>query len=147
MSLHRYLEQGSKNRRDHVAVEEPGGGKITYGELVDLTDRLRDRLLAMGVKKGDRVGIYMKKSVDAVASIFGILKSGAAHVPVDPTAPASRNAYIHNNCAVKVAIVEKRLEPAYREELAKLGTVPPLLVIDGTGGGAPLRARLDEEEA
>lgn len=145
MSLHRYLAQGAQNRLDHTAIEEPGGPKITYRDLVDLTDRLRDRLVAMGVKKGDRVGIYMKKSIDSVASIFGILKSGAAHVPVDPTAPASRNAYIHNNCAVKVVVVEKSLEPAYRQELAKLGEVPPMLVIDGTGGGLPLRARLEAE--
>jgi amino acid adenylation domain-containing protein len=143
MSLHRYLDQGAQGRLDHTAIEEPGGGKINYRDLVDLTDRLRDRLVTMGVKKGDRVGIYMKKSIDAVASIFGILKTGAAHVPVDPTAPPSRNAYIHNNCAVKAVVVEKKLEPAYREELAKLGEVPPMIVIDGTGGGKSLRAALE----
>lgn len=147
MGLHKYLEQGSQGRLDHSAVEEPGGAKINYRELVELSDRLRDRLVALGVKKGDRVGLFMKKSIDAVATMFGILKTGAAHVPVDPTAPASRNAYIHNNCAVKAVIVEKRLEANYREELAKLGEVPPMLVIDGTGGGAALKARLDEEDA
>ncbi len=42
----------------------------------------------MGVRPGDRVGIYLRKSIDAVAAIYGILKAGAAYVPVDPGAPA-----------------------------------------------------------
>ncbi len=145
-SLHGYLEQGARDRLDQVAVEEPGGARITYRDLVDLSDRLRDRLAAIGIQKGDRVGICMKKSIDAVASIFGILKIGAAHVPLDPTAPASRNAYIHDNCGVKVVIIEERLEKAYREEFSKLGSVPPLLVLDGVGGGAALAAMLDAEQ-
>ena len=89
-----------------------------------LSDQLRDRLAALGVGRGDRVGIYLRKSVDAVAAIFGILKTGAAYVPVDPSAPASRNAYIHNNCSVKAVIVERRFEAAYREELASCGGSP-----------------------
>jgi len=64
----------------------------------------------------NRVGICMRKSGDAVASIFGILKTGAAYVPTDPTAPASRNAYIFHNCAVKVVIVESRLADRLSEE-------------------------------
>ena len=66
----------------------------------------------MGVGPGDRVGICMRKSADAIASVFGIMKTGAAYVPADPTAPASRNAYIFDNCAVKVVIVEERLVEA-----------------------------------
>jgi hypothetical protein len=52
------------------------------------------------VRPGDRVGIYLRKSIDAVAAIYGILKAGAAYVPVDPGAPPARNAYILHNCAV-----------------------------------------------
>src|SRR4051794_29161560 len=84
-----------------------GGGRVTYAALDRLSDRLRDRLVAMGVGRGDRVGIYVRKSADSLISVFGILKSGAVYVPVDPTAPPSRNAYIHNNCRVSAVIVEK----------------------------------------
>ena len=71
-----------------------------------MSDRLRDRLRAMGVRPGDRVGIYLRKSIDAVAAIFGILKAGAAYVPVDPGAPAARGAFILNNCQVNVVVIE-----------------------------------------
>ena len=107
-ALYQFLDHAARIYPEHVAVEEAGKGTISYRNLAALSDRLRDRLYYMGVRPGDRVGIYLSKSIDAVAAIFGILKSGAAYVPVDPTAPVSRNAYILNNCSVRVAIIERR---------------------------------------
>jgi acyl-CoA synthetase (AMP-forming)/AMP-acid ligase II len=91
-ALHQLLDVSALRFPDNVAVEETESGSIRYGELAHLSDRVRDRLRGMGVGLGDRVGICMRKSGDAVASIFGIMKAGAAYVPVDSTAPASRNA-------------------------------------------------------
>src|SRR5438477_12205295 len=108
-ALHQLLDVSASRFPDNVAVEEAETGSIRYDELARLSDRLRDRLREMGVGLGGRVGICMRKSADAVASLFGIMKAGAAYVPVDPTAPASRNAFIFHNCAVKVVIVESRL--------------------------------------
>lgn len=148
MHLHGLLAPSVRDRGSHTAVVESGGTRwIDYETLGRLSDRLRDRLDAMGVGPGDRAGIYLRKSADAVVSIFGILKSGAAYVPVDPTAPAARNAYIHNNCAVKAVIVERRFERAYRDELATLGPVPPMIVLDDVGGGAGLDAALTRLDA
>ena len=107
-ALHDLFTRAALLYPDRSAVEEPGRGGVTYGELAALSDRVRDRLVSLGVNPGDRVGLYMRKSIDAVASIFGILKTGAAYTPVDPSAPAARNAYILDNCAVKVVIVEER---------------------------------------
>jgi amino acid adenylation domain-containing protein len=101
----------------------------------------------MGVGVGDRVGICMRKSADAVASIFGIMKAGAAYVPVDPTAPASRNAYIFNNCAVKAIIVESRLAEALRLEFSQVSFAPEMIVLEGTGAGVPLTKALDRLDA
>jgi acyl-CoA synthetase (AMP-forming)/AMP-acid ligase II len=92
-----------------VAVVEPGQGSISYGELDALSDRLRDRLTQLGVGRGDRVGIYLRKSIDSVATLLGAIKAGAAYVPVDPGAPAARGAYILDNCAVKVVVVDATL--------------------------------------
>jgi acyl-CoA synthetase (AMP-forming)/AMP-acid ligase II len=105
--LNQFLDRSAATRPEHIAVEE-AGHTITYGDLTTLTDGVRDELRRSGVRPGDRVGIYLHKSIDAVAAIFGILKAGAAYVPVDPLAPASRNAFIFNNCSVRTAIVEDR---------------------------------------
>jgi amino acid adenylation domain-containing protein len=136
-SLDQFLNHSAQKRPDHLAVEEAEYA-ITYAELDALSDRVRNRLWQAGVRARDRVGVYMHKSIDAVASIFGILKAGATYVPVDPLAPASRNAYIFNNCSVHTAIVEDRFVDGLRSEMAQLGEVPAFVSIAGTGGGKPL---------
>jgi amino acid adenylation domain-containing protein len=145
--LQAYLIAAARRSPETTAVVEPGGGAIRYADLHELSDRIRDRLRAMGVQPGDRVGVYLRKSIDAVAAICGILKAGAAYVPVDPTAPPARGAYILHNCAVAALIVEARLADRFRAEHDPLGPLPPLIVVDHAGGGAGLRAALDQLDA
>src|ERR1043166_6697378 len=90
-ALHQFLDVSASRFPDNIAIEESESGSLCYSDLAHLSDRLRDRLPEMGVALGDRVGICMRKSADAVASIFGITKAGAAYVPTDPTAPAFMN--------------------------------------------------------
>src|SRR4029450_13558899 len=130
-ALHQLLDVSASRFPDNVAVEEGENASTSYAELAGLSDRLRDRLREMGVGLGDRVGICMRKSGDAIASIFGIMKAGAAYVPADPTAPALRNAFIFHNCAVKVLIVEARLAEALRLEFSQVGFAPEMVVLDG----------------
>jgi acyl-CoA synthetase (AMP-forming)/AMP-acid ligase II len=76
IALHRVLEGSAQRVPDHIAVEEGDepANSVTYRELAELSGRVRDRLHSLGVVSGDRVGVYMRKSVDAVATIFGIPK-------------------------------------------------------------------------
>ncbi len=146
-ALHQLLDVSASRFPDNVAVEETDSCSIRYDELARLSDRLRDRLREMRIGPSDRVGICMRKSVDAVASIFGIMKAGAAYVPADPTAPTSRNAFIFHNCGVKVLIVEARLAEALNLEFSQLGFAPEMIVIDGAGAGIPLTKALDRLDA
>jgi amino acid adenylation domain-containing protein len=146
-ALHHLLDTAASRFPGNVAVEESDSGSIRYGELGRLSDRVRDRLLQLRVEPGDRVGICMRKSADAVASMFGIIKAGAAYVPADPTAPASRNAFIFHDCAVEVVIVESRLADRLSEEFKQLGFAPATIVIDGVGAGVPLTKALDRLDA
>ena len=68
MSLHDVLSRSAAVHPERVAVREPAGASLTYRQLDELSDRLRDRLVALGVGRGDRVGIHLRKSIDAVAS-------------------------------------------------------------------------------
>jgi amino acid adenylation domain-containing protein len=128
------------------AVREPSGETITYRDLDDLSDALRDRLTAMEIGRGHRVGLCLHKSIDSVAAILGILKSGAAYVPVDPTAPSVRNGFIFHDCSVSCVITEAPLAAALREEMNRLGTECPVLAVDGAGGGEPLRSMLKRQD-
>src|SRR5262245_25190432 len=98
--LRDYLTDRARRSPGRVAIEDPGVAEITYGELDRLSDRVRDRLRALGVRPGDRVGLALRKSIDSLAAIFGIQKCGAAHVPVDASGPVDRAITIFENCAV-----------------------------------------------
>jgi len=144
--LHQYLEEAACLYPDREAVDDPGSSTLTYRDLQQLSDGVRDRLAHLGVRRGDRVGIWIRKSADSVAAIFGALKCGAAYAPVDPHAPAERNAYIFHDCAVTALVVERCFLQSLAPELQKLGPLPSLLVIDEPGGGAGLQSALAREQ-
>lgn len=137
-SLVDLLERSAREFPDSPAVVVPGGKAITYAELSELSDRLRDRLCHLGVQKGSRVGFRLDKSIDSVVSIFGILKAGAAYVPVDSQSPASRGAFIFADCNVKVLITTQAAKGAISSELANLGASPEILALDCEGSDTPL---------
>ena len=74
---------------DNVAVIH-GSDRITYGQLNSRSARLANRLIKIGVRPGDLVGICADRSSNAIVSILAILRSGAAYVPIDPAHPAKR---------------------------------------------------------
>ncbi len=143
ISLQSLLRDSARRRPEQVAVVAASGAQISYAELDRLSDRVRDRLVASGVRSGDRVGLFLHKSIDTLAAIFGILKAGAAYIPVDASAPPSRGAYILDNCAVRACFVEGAAESALTAELTALGASPALFVVDTPDDGSSLRARLD----
>jgi amino acid adenylation domain-containing protein len=142
-ALHESFAESALAHGERTAIVEPGRAAISYRELDLLSDRLRDRLLALGVRRGDRVAIYQRKSIDAIASILGILKAGAAYVPVDPSAPPARGAYIAHNCAVSLVLIERRFAERFRAESEAAGGAPPMFGIGEAGGGEALREALD----
>lgn len=144
-SLYLLLTHSAELWPENIAVREAGGESIHYKDLEALSDKVRDWLFLAGVNRGDRVGIYLHKSIDSVAAIFGILKTGAAYVPVDPGAPVARNGYILNDCAVKAIVLEKGFEDGLRSDLASKGFTPSLLVLDEVGGGKCLEEKLNQE--
>lgn len=78
---------------------------ITYGELGDLSRTLAMHLRdACGVKVGDIVGIYMPKRVEFPVAMMGILRSGAAYMPLDPTYPEARIQGIISDSKVRVIV-------------------------------------------
>jgi len=97
------LEAAAESRPDSIAVVD-GERSFTYGELDELSNRLANLLRTEGVRRGDRVGLCLEKCVEAVAAIYGVLKAGAAYVPLDPKAPATRQAYILRDAGVHVLL-------------------------------------------
>jgi amino acid adenylation domain-containing protein/thioester reductase-like protein len=87
--LHHLFEQQAAARPDAPAARH-GGRELTYGELSQRSDRLASRLQAAGIGPGMLVGLTGARSLDALVALLGILKTGAAYVPLDDAGPPAR---------------------------------------------------------
>ncbi|MBN8247655.1 MAG: amino acid adenylation domain-containing protein, partial [Verrucomicrobia bacterium] len=83
------LEQGLEAHAGDPALEHDQA-RLTYGELRAGYDRVAAALQAAGVRPGATIGVCLDRSPDLILSVLGILKAGAAYVPLDPTYPAER---------------------------------------------------------
>jgi L-proline---[L-prolyl-carrier protein] ligase len=91
--------------RDPRAVAVKGPDEtLTYGALDALANRIARALQGLGVKRGDRVGLWTEKSARAVAAMQGIARLGAAYVPLDPLNPAARTKIILDDCRIDVLV-------------------------------------------
>jgi amino acid adenylation domain-containing protein len=117
--LSQTLTQSAARFPDHLALVDKQR-QYTYTELDEASNRFANHLIACGVKRGDRVGLYLEKSLEAVASLFGILKAGAAYVPLDPGAPLARVAYMITDCKIAAMVCSR----AHYEALNAFPAVP-----------------------
>ncbi|HUF70776.1 MAG TPA: amino acid adenylation domain-containing protein [Longimicrobiales bacterium] len=106
---------------------------LTYGELDSMSDRVAAAFTDAGIGRGDRVGLCLPKSERAVVAMLGVLKAGAAYVPVDPAAPAARSAYILRDCAVRGLVTTSRKLRDFRDEMPALTAIDLIIRADGTG--------------
>ncbi|MGF0176741.1 non-ribosomal peptide synthetase [Streptomyces sp. Marseille-Q5077] len=125
---------------DAVAVSDDDID-LTYGELDQLATLLAAGLRAQGIGAGDRVGVCLERTAELVVVLLGVLKAGAAYVPVDPAYPAERLAYTMENAAVWLVVTREAGFP--RQDAYRLLTPDQLLAddtldapADGGGSGA-----------
>ena len=129
MSLKDFVIQYARQTPDAVAVKGPDGS-MTYSELDRLANRYARVLEELGVSKGDRVGIWLDKSAQVVAVMQGVLRLGAAYVPLDPLSPASRLLTILQDCNMRALVSSfKRIETTLADSVGDVATV----CIDGPG--------------
>ena len=83
-----------------------GATRLTYAELETLSNRLGNALGGMGIRRGDRVATFFRKSADEVAGIFAILKAGGVFVPVNPLLLPPQVSHILNDCRVTAVITD-----------------------------------------
>ncbi len=95
------------------------GVTLTYAELEQRSTQFARSLVSHGVRRGDRVGLWLPKSPEAIVALYGVMKVGAAYVPVDPNAPAARLAYIARDCGVAGLVTTRDRAPALDEAFAQ----------------------------
>lgn len=87
------------------------GRTLSYQELDRASNRLAHTLVQEGVRPGDRVGVFMHKSLELGVALYGILKAGGAFVPLDPFAPVTRLRAVLGDCGIRHLIASDGVMP------------------------------------
>jgi amino acid adenylation domain-containing protein len=132
--VHKLFEEQVRRSPQAAAViyEEE---RLSYGELNERANQLAWRLRELGVGPEARVGLLAERSLEMVVGLLGVLKAGAAYVPLDPDYPSERLSYMLESARVKVLLTQEHL----REQRPPYSG--PVLELDG----AEERRRIAEQ--
>ena len=96
------------------------GGTMDYATLDRRSDALAARLLALGVQPGARIAVCLPRGADAVVAVLGVLKAGAAYLPLDPDLPPARLAAVLADAGATVALAGEAHAAVVRPLVAHL---------------------------
>jgi amino acid adenylation domain-containing protein len=117
--IHQVFEEVAARTPDAVAViydEEV----LTYAELNRRANQLSSFLKDLGVGPEVRVGVCIDRSIEMVIGLLGILKAGAAYLPLDPATPTDRMSFLRQDAQVAVLLTQQRLTDELRAHWSRL---------------------------
>ncbi len=109
---------------------------LTYGELDRRSTQLAAFLGRQGIGPGGLVGIYLERSEEIVVAVLGVMKSGAAFVPLDPVYPPERIAHMITGSRLPLLLTQASLEPDVRGCPAAVVTLDRSWEVIATAGGS-----------
>ncbi|MEW6083605.1 MAG: amino acid adenylation domain-containing protein [Chloroflexota bacterium] len=119
LCVHELIEAQVKRTPDAVAVQFENQS-LTYKELNERADKVAKALTAQGVKPNALVGLFVSRSVEMLAGLLGVLKAGGAYLPLDPSFPAERLAFMLADSNVSVVLTLSHLLPEMPEHNAQI---------------------------
>jgi hypothetical protein len=114
-------------RRPYAVAAEFGDRSLSYAQLDARANAIARRLRGLGVRRGDRVGVCVERSFVMPAAMLGILKTGAAYVPLDPGYPAERLLLTIGDARLAAAVTQPRLMARLEDAFAG---GPDVLTVD-----------------
>jgi len=106
--IHDLFESQVARTPETVAIEFHGQ-RLTYHEVNSRANQLAHYLISLGVGREKLVGICVERSVEMVLGLLGILKAGAAYVPLDPSYPEERLRFVLEDSQVSVLLTQEKL--------------------------------------
>ena len=117
--IHRLFEEQVERTPDAIAVEFEES-RITYRDLNQRANQLAHYLMVLGIGPEKLVGICIERSLEMVVGLLGILKAGAAYVPLDPAYPKERLEFMLHDAQVSAVLTQENL--LSRTQSSKLGS-------------------------
>ncbi|MEV8375659.1 amino acid adenylation domain-containing protein [Kribbella sp. NPDC056861] len=104
---------------DEAAVIADDGTELTYRDFDARVNALAHLLVANGVRVGDRVAVAMPRSAELVVALAGVIRAGAAYVPIDPDYPADRVKHILADATLRAVITDRNTAEVHQHVLAE----------------------------
>jgi amino acid adenylation domain-containing protein len=120
-TLHGRFEEQARRHPEAPALSFEGV-TMSYGELNRRANQLAHRLRRLGARPESRVGLCLERSLDLIVGLLGILKAGAAYVPLDPSYPPERLAYMIEDSGAQLVVAAQKPAAALR------GSIQPILL-------------------
>jgi amino acid adenylation domain-containing protein/non-ribosomal peptide synthase protein (TIGR01720 family) len=139
--LHQLFEDQVAWTPDAVAVRL-GDASMTYRELSARSTQIARHLRGLGIGRGERVAVALRRTPDLLASLLGVLKTGAAYVPLDPGYPAARLAFMLGDAAPAALLTDGLEVPgAPQVRMVRLDEIAEHAVPPGRALDAEVRPR------
>ena len=122
MLLHQFLDLSASRHPDKCALICEGQ-RHTYREVADRTRALAQLMRERGIRRGDRVALFMDNSAEMVAAIFAVLRIGAVFMPVNPMTKRDKLAYMLNDARAAALIAHVDLSGVWEPALQECATV------------------------
>ncbi|MGB5915427.1 MAG: amino acid adenylation domain-containing protein [Phormidesmis sp.] len=119
LALHQLVERQAAWTPDAIAVIHEGT-TLTYQALNQQANQLAHQLVELGVSSQQLVAISLVRSPSMIVAFLGVLKAGAAYVPIDPDYPEVRRQYILNDASVKIVLTQASLAAEFSNASAQI---------------------------
>jgi long-chain acyl-CoA synthetase len=126
MRVETFLRHSAAAGPDRIAIVADGM-RLSYAELDAKSDRLAAALAAQGVKRGDRVVVFMENIWETTVAIFAVVKAGAVFCPVNPQFKADGVGFILRDCRPRAVLTQEKFLAPCRQASSELPS-PPLVV-------------------
>lgn len=130
--IHHMLRTSAQRFPDKEALVH-GSRRLTYREALNLTTGLAQGLRSAGLRRGDRVGVFLDPSVEQVISIFGIAQTGGVFVPVNGLLLSAQVSHIANDCQIRGLITSAAKLAVLSAILTEMPSLEFIVVVGGDG--------------
>lgn len=117
--IHQAFERKALEMPNAIAVSGEDRS-LTYAELNERANQVAGHLRAAGIQPDDIVGVCLRRSPDLLVALLGILKSGGAYLPLDPSYPVDRIAFMLADSGVRVVVANEALATILQDYQGKI---------------------------